>query len=149
LAVTCDLRSDGATCTPTDALPDEDITLVARISDIAGNSASDQVVVTVDSSPWKSRSRAGHRLITRDASIEVTGTVSDSVVSVDVNGVAAEIDSESRFSAIVRFARVNMLAAVGKAANGKTGTDSVDVTRDITLIVRITSPWTRPFRSRT
>ena len=47
-AATCSETADGATCTPDVALPLGAVTLEARVSDIAGNSASELIQVTVE-----------------------------------------------------------------------------------------------------
>jgi len=142
LQVDCQLSDTGGRCTPTAALPEGLVMVVATVQDLAGNPASTQTEFTVDSVPLAMTILApADGLITKDAEIQVTGTVEVGVIAAEVNGVAASVTG-TVFSATVPLrAGVNMLVAVGTKANGKTGTASVEVTRDtVAPIVRITSP---------
>lgn len=142
LGVDCVFGTDSADCTPTADIPDGQHTVNAELSDALGNASmaqagflADTVPVAIDiTSPIDG-------LITKDAQLAVAGTVGAGVQSVDVNGVAAVVGGAS-FSANVPLREgTNMIVAVGTKAGGRTGTDSVDVTRDIFApIVRITSP---------
>jgi len=120
-------------------LPEGDVTLVA-----AGNAATSQVSVTVDSEPISiSIATPIDGLVTKDAEVQVTGDVGSGVTKVSVNGVAVTSDVfGGSFSATVPLREgKNMIVAVAEKANGKTGTNSVDITRDIVApIVSIDTP---------
>ncbi|WP_281561223.1 hypothetical protein [Thalassomonas sp. RHCl1] len=138
----CNADTTDAFCSLTAPLPDGDVTIAAQISDLAGNSTSDQVTVLVDVEPVTiDINEPLDRLITDLAQINVEGDVSDNAQTVTVNGVDASI-TDGQFSALVPLREgKNMLVAVGTKASGRTATDSVDITRDnIAPIVQITSP---------
>lgn len=142
LQVDCTVTDSMAHCTPQVDLPDGAITLAASVPDTVGNVASAESRFTVDTVPLAiDITLPANGLITRDADVQVTGTVGAGVSSVKVNDVAANI-SGNQFSATVPLREgTNMLVALGVKANGKTGTASIDVTRDIFApIVRIDSP---------
>ena len=81
------------------------------------------------------------RLVTTDDVITVEGIVGADASDVTVNGVVATLGVGS-FSATVPLREgVNMVVAVGTKPNGKTGTTSIEVTRDVAApVVRIDSP---------
>jgi hypothetical protein len=142
LGADCALAPTGGSCTPFSPLPEGSVTIGASIRDNAGNQGSTSVTFTIDSVPVAVHIDSPETgLITRDAQVAVQGTVGADVTSVDVNGVAASLGSGS-FSATVPLRQgTNMLVAVARKANGKTGTHSVDVTQDLVApIVRIDSP---------
>ncbi|MDQ2696503.1 MAG: Ig-like domain-containing protein, partial [Pseudomonadota bacterium] len=142
LAVDCTLNASGGTCTPTADLPEGAVTLAASVADTVGNSATTSVSFTVDTQPAQiSIVTPAEGLVTRQTQIEVTGTVGANVQSVTVNGVAAMV-SGGGFSASVPLREgVNMLVAVGTRPSGRTGSASVQITRDTTApTVRIASP---------
>ncbi|WP_114327550.1 Ig-like domain-containing protein [Candidatus Colwellia aromaticivorans] len=142
VATNCNADTSDAFCVFNSALPDGDITLSAQISDTAGNSANTQINFIVDVEPIAiAVSSPLEGLITILAEILVEGTISDNAETVRVNGVDATINN-GQFSALVPLREgKNMLVAVGTKASGRTGTDSVDITRDnIAPIVVITSP---------
>lgn len=142
LPVNCNLGLLGARCTPTADLPEGPLSLTAQLSDLAGNVATTTIDIVVDTeglevlitSPEDGR-------VTRDGQIAVTGTVSVNVESVEINGVAASLSGRG-FSATVPLREgVNMVVALATKPNGRTGTGSIEVTRDLTApIVRIESP---------
>ena len=141
LDVNCQFGPLGGSCFPASALPEGDIALVAMVEDSQGNKSSTQIQFIVDStSVVVSISSPLNGLITKENEIEVTGDVGDGITSVTVNGVAASFGSP--FSAMVPLREgKNMIVAVAKKASGKTGSDSVDITRDIAPpVVRIASP---------
>ena len=141
LPVNCDLGPTSGRCTLTTNLPEGSNTLVVSISDLIGNTATKEATFTVDSVPVEINIAGPvDGLITKDGEIQVTGTVGPNVATLTVNGVEATFGSP--FTAIVPLREgTNMIVAVATKANGKTGTDSVDVTRDIVApIVRIDSP---------
>jgi hypothetical protein len=80
-------------------------------------------------------------LVTAADTIDVNGTIGTGVVTVQVSGVAASVGG-SGFSATVPLrSGPNMLVAIATDADGNTGTDSVQVTRDIIAPnVQINSP---------
>ena len=140
--VVCNFAGGNAACVPTNDLPQGDINLQVSISDLSGNSASAQSSFKVDSLPLSlDINSPAEDLITDQTSILVTGTADDALLSVSVNGVLADL-SDGNFSATVPLREgKNMLVAVGTNVNGRTATDTVDVTRDnIAPIVRIDTP---------
>lgn len=141
-AFTCTLAPESAVCTPDAALPDGDVTLSAAVNDNAGNTGSDQIAFRVDTQvPEIAILSPAEGLITRESQVQVTGTAGTGVEAVSVNGVPAVL-AGAQFSVTVplREGR-NMIVAVGTRASGRTGTRSVDVTRDVVApIVRIDSP---------
>jgi hypothetical protein len=142
LTTDCQLSNTGGRCTSSSDLPEGSVTLVAAIKDLAGSTGTGAVQFTVDSFPVQlSITAPAAGLITKDESVVVTGTFGTGVNSIKVNDVAATL-ANGTFSATVPLGQgVNMLVAVGTTANGKTGTNSVTVTRDIVApIVRIDSP---------
>ena len=143
LGVDCELTATGGRCTPRAPLPDGPVTIGASIKDTVGNEGSSPAVTfTVDAAPVEVHiDSPATGLITREADVTVQGTFGAGVTAVDVNGVAASLGAGS-FSATVPLRQgTNMLVAVARKANGKTGTNSVDVTQDrVAPIVRIDSP---------
>jgi hypothetical protein len=142
LGADCELTATGGSCTPFSPLPEGSVTIGASIKDVAGNVGSTGVTFTIDSVPVEVHIDSPETgLITRDTEAAVQGTVGAGVTGVDVNGVAASLSGPS-FSATVPLRQgTNMLVAVARKANGKTGTHSVDVTQDLVApIVRIDSP---------
>ena len=142
IEVDCQLMASGGTCTPVAALPDGVVTLAATIADFAGNSASDQVEFTVDTLPLSvDITTPTEGLITNVPEIAVTGAVGGDVTGVVVNGVTASLNGTTFNVTVPLREGTNRLVAIATAANGKTGTASIDVTRDIFApIVRIDSP---------
>lgn len=140
--VDCQLTSSGGNCTPLNPLPEGGVTLEAMIDDTLGNTATADVQFTVDSLPVEINIISPEDgFITKEEIIEVVGSVGTSVTAVRVNDVEAAL-SGSTFTANVPLREgTNMLVAVGTKTSSKTGTDSVDVTRDIFApVVRITTP---------
>jgi hypothetical protein len=142
LVVNCALSGAGGRCTPTAPLPEGAVRLVVSLRDTIGNEATATIDVTVDSAPVPLDITAPQdRLITRAATLDVSGTVGTGVTDVQINGVAAPVNGTSFAATVPLRDGVNMIVAVATKANGKTGTDSIDVTRDtIAPIVRIDSP---------
>ncbi|MCH9662065.1 MAG: carboxypeptidase-like regulatory domain-containing protein, partial [Gammaproteobacteria bacterium] len=141
IPVDCVFEATSAQCAPTADLPEGLVTLVAFLEDNAGNPATVNVDVIVDSAPIDvSITAPTDALITKDDEVQVTGDVGDGVTKVMVNGVEATLGGS--FSATVPLREgKNMIVAVAENANGKTGTDTVDITRDnVAPIVRIDSP---------
>jgi hypothetical protein len=142
LAADCALTPTGGRCTPFTPVPDGSVTIGASIKDLAGNTGSTGVTFTIDTAPVGVHIDSPENgLITRDLEVTVQGTVGDGVTDVEVNGVTASLSAPG-FSATVPLRQgTNMLVAVARKANGKTGTHSVDVTQDLVApIVRIDSP---------
>lgn len=142
LTVDCLLNTAGGTCTPTSALPEGLVTLLASVKDSVGNIGSTQIQFTVDSELLGINITVPtNGLVTKDAEVKVMGAVGATVVAVEVNGVSASLSGNS-FSATVPLREgTNMLVASGTSVSGKTGTDTVDVTRDlIAPIVHVNSP---------
>ena len=142
VAVDCQLSSSGGTCTPTTAFNQGSVTLDILLKDTLGNQTTRQVQFTVDSAPLPlSITSPANNLITGVSQIEVRGTAGTGVATVKVNGVAAPVNGGSFAATVPLRAGVNMLVALGTSLTGKTGTATVDVTRDnIPPIVRIDSP---------
>lgn len=142
ISVDCQLSGSGGTCTPIVALVQGLTTLSVAIKDTLGNQTTRQVQFTIDSTPVEiSITSPANNLITGLAQIEVRGTAGAGVNSVKVNGVATLLTGGS-FTATVQLRDgVNTLVALATTATGKTGTNTVDVTRDVIApIVRIDSP---------
>lgn len=142
LEVDCTVTSTMAHCTPLADFLDGENTLRVSLPDNNGITANVESRVTVDTAPLSIKITApDNGLITKAAEVEVVGTVGTDVSSVKVNNIIADV-SNNRFSATVPLREgINMLVALGTKANGKTGTDSIDVTNDIIApIVRIDSP---------
>ncbi|MCZ6755321.1 MAG: carboxypeptidase-like regulatory domain-containing protein [Gemmatimonadetes bacterium] len=142
LAVNCNLDAFGGTCVPASPLPSSLITLEASVDDLDGNTTTRQIAFTVDTLPASiDITSPADGLITVDPQIDMTGSVGPDTVSVDVNGVTAPIVGGA-FSATVPLREgTNMLVALATKTSGRTGTDSVEVTRDIVApTVVITSP---------
>lgn len=142
LPVNCALSGSSGNCTPTTDLTDGSVQISASLSDVFGNPATTQVTFNVDTIPVDVTitSPAGG-LITLDADVQVTGTVSAGTSAVEINGVPASLVGLG-FDAMVPLEEgLNMVVAVASRANGRTGTDSIDVTRDVFApTVRIDSP---------
>jgi len=142
LPVSCQLNQTGGNCTPVADIVDGSVVLAASIQDTLGNTATAQVTILVDNSPVSlSVTSPADGFITTASSIAVSGTAGPGVTTVKVNDVNAPITNGS-FSATVPLREgKNMLVAVGTKDSGKTGTSSVDITRDIVApIVKIDSP---------
>ena len=142
LIVDCQLSGGGGRCPPITPLADGVFELTVSIADLLGNVTSLGVRFAIDSEPVPvSIDFPLQGLITADGQVRVDGTAGPNVASVDVNGVPAAL-SGFTFSADIPLREgVNMLVAVATAPSGKTGTDSIDVTRDNAApIVRIDSP---------
>ncbi len=141
IAMNCTFSSGGGSCVPTNPLPEGTVTLVATVDDTIGNTATNQIQFTIDTLPVSINITSPlDGLITKASDIVVTGSIGPDVTDVKVNGVVATLGAT--FSATVPLREgTNMLVAVATKASGKTGTDSLDVTRDIVApIVRIDSP---------
>ncbi len=142
LAADCELTATGGRCTPTVALPENSVTLAASVSDTAGNTGSASVQFTVDTAGLEVAvtSPAGGT-ITREGEIQVAGTISDGVSHVRVNGVPAALSGGTFAVTVPLREGVNMLVALATKASGRTGSATVEVTRDLTApIVRIDTP---------
>ena len=140
--VECFPSATEARCTPVADLPDGDVTIEASVRDFVGNDASAAVSLTVDGTPLDiAITTPADRLVTTDDVITVEGIVGADASDVTVNGVVATLGVGS-FSATVPLREgVNMVVAVGTKPNGKTGTTSIEVTRDVAApVVRIDSP---------
>lgn len=142
LTVNCQLSSAGGSCSPLTALPEGAVTLVASLKDLANNQATQTVQFTVDSVPIQiSITSPANGLITKVAEIQVNGTVGSGINLVQVNGLLAAVSGGSYSVTVPLREGVNMIVAVAASANNKTGTASIEVTRDIVApIVRIQSP---------
>lgn len=142
VAVSCQSDEQSARCAPEHALPEEAVTLVASIEDTFGNSGSATVQFVVDTTSLEvAVTSPEDRSITRDAEVEVTGTVSSGVVRVDVNGVPASMAGGSFTATVPLREGINMVVALATKTNGRTGTSTIELTRDlVTPIVRIDSP---------
>ncbi len=137
---------NGVTATVTDgAFTANNVTLtalneiIADALDNAGNSGSDAVAVVVDDGgaggedevPVVSISSPEPLTILSQNSVTVTGNV-DRASTVTVNGVAATVDGDNNFEAVVPLVEgVNTLVAVA-TADGLIGIDTVEVTLDTT-----------------
>ena len=142
LSVDCQLNSTFATCTPTEDLPEGNITLAATVSDFEAQTGTDSNAFFVDTIPVEVAIISPvDQFITTEDQIIVTGAVGTTATSVEVNGVPATITG-ANFSATVPLREgKNMLVAIGRNNNNKPGVSSVDITRDIQKpIVRIDSP---------
>ncbi len=141
LEVTCVFTDASAECTPEADFPEAAVTLVAFIEDQAGNPATTHIDLIVDTVPVEvSILTPNDGLITKEAEIQVTGEIGDGITKVSVNGVEADLGNAFSVNVPLREGK-NMIVAVAENANGKTGTDTVDITRDIVApIVRIDSP---------
>jgi len=142
VTASCNFSDSGGICTPTSSLPEGDVTLVVSISDTLGNATSQQVQFTVDSQVVEIAIDSPlDGLITKDASIQVSGTTGTGVASVSVNGVDATLGGGGFTVTVPLREGKNMLVALATKTSGRTGTDSVDVTHDIVApIVQIDSP---------
>jgi uncharacterized repeat protein (TIGR01451 family) len=142
LGVDCALGAAGGRCAPISPLPEGAVILGASVRDSVGNQATAGVSFTVDSTSLDVQiTSPANRLITTADSISVSGTVGAGVTTLTVNDVAAALTGNAFNATVPLRAGINMIVAVGTKANGKTGTDSIDVTRDtIAPIVRIDSP---------
>ena len=142
LDVDCETTDSNASCTPTSPLPEGQNVVVVSVEDHVGNTATAQVTFSIDSVPAEiDITGPADGLITKDDSIDVTGTVSSDVETVEVNGVTAALDSGGFTATVSLREGKNMLVAVATKSSGRTSTDSVDVTRDIFApIVSIDSP---------
>jgi hypothetical protein len=142
LAANCQTEGEEARCIPAAALPEGTVTIAASIADLFGNRGTASVKVIVDTVPLEvSLTVPTSGLITRDAEVTVAGTVSNGVERVAVNGVPASL-SGGGFSATVPLREGgNMIVALATKTNGRTGTASIEVTRDLAApVVRIDSP---------
>ncbi|MBF0147682.1 MAG: hypothetical protein HQL84_15910, partial [Magnetococcales bacterium] len=92
LAVHCELRADGATCTPDDALSEGPVTLSARIGDQAGNlSAKTEVTFTIDTVPPEIRIETPtDRTLTNQPRQTLRATISEPVTAT-LNGEALSL----------------------------------------------------------
>lgn len=141
LASTCVIEGASALCQLQTDLPEGSVTIEALLEDQSGNQATTEVSILIDSLPLEIfLTSPNDGLITKSEEIEVTGKISPSVTKVTVNGIEATLGNS--FSAMVPLREgKNMIVAIAESATGKTGTDSVDITRDIVApIVQITSP---------
>ncbi|MGH8488731.1 MAG: MopE-related protein [Gammaproteobacteria bacterium] len=137
-----ELTATGARCIPNSDLPQGAVMLAAQVADQLDNLATTDVQFTVDSVPLAINiTSPANGFITKEPEVPVTGTAGADVQTVTVNEVAASLSGGS-FSATVPLREgTNMLVALGTKANGKTGTASIDVTRDVFApTVRIDSP---------
>ncbi len=143
LPVSCQLAANTGSCVPVVPFSEGVVVLDASIADTVGNTATSQVSFTVTTLPVAVEiSDPTDRSITSDASADVSGTVGSAVVGVVVNDVIASV-GQGTFSASAVPLRegTNMVVAVATEASGRTGTDSIEVTRDNEApVVRITSP---------
>ncbi len=136
------LNDNGGSCIPTEDYPQGQVTLVISLSDVLGNEGTFQSQFTVDTEVVDiTITTPQNGFITKDNEVEISGTIGGDVDTVKVNNVDATI-SAGAFSALVPLREgTNMVVAVGTKASGKTGTDTVDITRDIQApVVRINSP---------
>ena len=141
---TCASKTDAAArCVLDNPLPEGPVLIEADIQDNAGKSATASVNVNVDSIPVAIDILSpANNLITQDATVDVSGAVDASASQVTVNGVEATVGGGTfTASAVPLRGGKNMLVALARKASGRTGSDSVDVTRDnIAPIVQITTP---------
>jgi hypothetical protein len=143
IAVDCSgLGANGGICTPQVDYPEGPVTLIVSIADLLGNTGTVQIQFTVDSTPVDlGFTSPQDGLITQASDVAVTGFAGPDVITVRVNGVDAVVSLGSFSATIPLREGKNMLVAVGTKASGKTGTATVDVTRDNQApTVRIQSP---------
>lgn len=142
LPVDCELEAEAARCRPETDLPEAAVELVARVADHAGNIGAATAGFVVDIAELAvAVTSPANGFVTREEEVSVAGTVSAGAASVLVNGVPASLDGGS-FTAIVPLRQgTNMVVALATKASGRTGTGSIQVTRDVIApIVRIDSP---------
>ncbi len=142
LAVSCTLDTTFGTCTPTEDLPEGDVTLAVSISDLEGATGNTSIDFFVDSVPVEVAILSPQNgTITKDSFITVTGSIGPTVISLTVNGVDATITGSSFTASVPLREGSNMLVATGLNVNNKPGVDAVDVTQDLqNPIIRINSP---------
>ncbi|HEX4955081.1 MAG TPA: DNRLRE domain-containing protein [Thermoanaerobaculia bacterium] len=133
---------DGARCSLGQDLAEGTLSLGASVADLAGNLGSATTSFVVDTAGLGiaiTSPQTGD--VTRADQVSVSGTASSGVASVAVNGVPASI-SGGTFAATVPLREgVNTVVALATKTNGRTGTASIQVTRDVFApIVRIDSP---------
>ena len=129
-------------CSPTAPLPDGLVDLEVSVSDLVGNQATETIQFTVDSAPLEVTIDSPlDRLLTKEGEIVVSGTVGQDATALDVNGVSAPVSGGGYSVTVPLREGLNMIVAAATAANGKTGSAAIEVTRDTTApIVRISSP---------
>ncbi|MBL8238951.1 MAG: carboxypeptidase regulatory-like domain-containing protein [Bryobacterales bacterium] len=134
-AVTCNgvnavVASGTFTCSVTLSLGPNPITVVA--SDIAGNTATASVSITLAPPLTISLSSPSNLSYLNLSPTTVSGTVSDSTATVVINGISTPVAGGS-FSAQIPLAEgPNLLTATGSLPSGATATATVSVTLDTT-----------------
>ncbi len=142
LTADCLFAGDTAQCNLTADLPEGAVILGATVDDSAGNTGTTQTDFVVDSVAIQIEiTSPADGLIAAASDARVTGTVNAGVTAVDVNGITASLSGGAFSTTVPLREGRNMIVAVATRASGRTGTDSVDVTRDIVApIVSIDSP---------
>jgi len=124
----CEVGAALATCTSPN-LAKGDHVITASISDLAGNTATITLTVTVESLDITITSPADG-FLTSAATVDVSGTVDRLADSVTVNGVTATLNAGAFQALGVPLSEgSNLLEAVATRV-GDVGTDSITVTRD-------------------
>ncbi len=131
--------SEGKFVFKPDTLDDGLYQLEITVTDNAGNKASRQVNFEVDSKLVEvSIAFPGSGLITKDATIEVTGTISQFVDSVRVSDIEVDIEGLEFRHTLQLSEGNNTIVAVAESASGKIATDNVRVildTKPATIVV--------------
>ncbi|HRC84214.1 MAG TPA: DNRLRE domain-containing protein [Thermoanaerobaculia bacterium] len=143
LAASCQTDGpDAARCTLGQDLADGTVALGATVADLAGNPASAAASFVVDTAGLGvAITSPTDGSVTTGDSVAVSGTASAGVASVVINGVPAPIAAGSFTATVPLREGINMVVALATKASGRTGTASIQVTRDIFApIVRIDSP---------
>jgi hypothetical protein len=135
----------GGAFAATVALQEGSNTVTATARDVAGNTGSASLQVVRYSLPQVSVTSPASETLTNAPTVQVRGTVSSGVTSVEVNGVPAAVSGTSFTAANVPlFEGNNTLAVVARDARGRAATDSIQVIRDSTAPrVAIHSPVER------
>ena len=108
------------------------LSITVVVSDVAGNSASSLIRVTLQGPKMKITSPQPEELFASN-SITVTGTVDDPNAAINVNGTAA-VNDGGTFTAdhVVLREGNNLISATGISAQGAAGTDNLTVILDTT-----------------
>lgn len=142
VAASCAVEYQLAVCDLGAPLPGGPNVLVAHLDDAFGNRVSATTSFVIDPEPVMiSIDQPLDRTVTRESSVEVSGSVSPPVSELEVNGVPAVV-AGGQFSATVPIRPgTSSLVAFARKANGNSGTASLEVIRDeVAPIVRIDSP---------
>lgn len=132
LEMTCTEDASGRTCLPNFALADGTYSLVAKVSDEAGNEGtSDPVSFRVDTTrPTVSIITPAEGALTRLESITISGALSESA-SVRINGVPASTGPDLSFSGTAILSEgTNTVLVEATDEAGNQGSASIHVVRD-------------------